>query len=135
MIKENIFKNKSRLHLINNKKVLFLIYGLVNVLITNLLLQIFLFFFPIFFATLISQIFNLNFGFYLYGLKVFKVGFLGKKIYLKYLFFHLFLWILNWFLINFIYSYNISKNLAALFVVPFLALISYVYQKNIVFNK
>ena len=135
MIKENIFKNKSRFHLNNNKKVLFLIYGLVNVLITNLLLQILLFFFPIFIATLISQIFNLNFGFYIYGFKVFKVKFLGKKIYLKYLFLHLLICILNWFLINFIYSFNISKNLAALFVVPFLALISYVYQKNIVFIK
>ena len=135
MIKENIFKNKSRFHLNNNKKVLFLIYGLVNVLITNLLLQILLFFSPIFIATLISQIFNLNFGFYIYGLKVFKVKFLGKKIYLKYLFLHLLIWILNWFLINFIYSFNISKNLAALFVVPFLALISYVYQKNIVFIR
>ena len=135
MIKENIFKNKSRFRLNNNKKVLFIIYGLVNVLITNLLLQILLLFFPIFFATLISQIFNLNFGFYIYGLKVFKVEFLGKKIYLKYLFLHLLIWILNWFLINFIYSFNISKNLAALFVVPFLALISYVYQKNIVFIR
>ena len=135
MIKENIFTNKSRFHLINNKKVLFLIYGLVNVFITNLLLQILLLFFPIFFATLISQIFNLNFGFYIYGLKVFKVKFLGKKIYLKYFFLHLLIWILNWFLINLLYSFNISKNLAALFVVPFLALISYVYQKNIVFNK
>ena len=94
-----------------------------------------LLFLPIFFATFISQIFNLNFGFYLYGLKVFKVKFLGKKIYFKYLFFHIFLWMLNWFLINFIYSFNISKNLAALFVVPFLALISFVYQKNIVFTK
>ena len=135
MIKENIIKNKSRSYLINNKKVLFLIYGLLNVFITNLLLQILLLFFPIFFATLISQIFNLNFGFYIYGLKVFKVKFFGKKIYLKYLFLHLFMWILNWFFINFIYSFNISKNLAALFVVPFLALISYVYQKNIVFIK
>ena len=135
MIKENILKNISRLHLINNKKFLFLIYGLVNILITNFLLQIFLLFTPIFFATLLSQIFNLNFGFYLYGSKVFKVKFLGKKIYFKYLSFHLFLWIWNWFLINFIYSFNISKNLAALFLVPFLALISYVYQKNIVFNK
>ena len=135
MIKENIFKNKSRFHLNNNKKVLFLIYGLVNVLITNLLLQILLLYFPIFFATLISQIFNLNFGFYIYGLKVFKVKFLGKKIYLKYFFLHLLIWILNWFLIDFIYSFNISKNLAALFVVPFLALISYVYQKNIVFIR
>ena len=135
MIKENINKKKSILHLKNNKKVLFLIYGLVNVLITNFLLQIFLLFSPIFFSTLISQIFNLNFGFYLYGMKVFKVKFLCKKIYFKYLFFHSFLWILNWSLIDFIYSYNISKNLAALFVVPFLALISFVYQKNIVFIK
>ena len=61
MIREDIFKNKSKFHLKTNKKVLFLIYGLVNVIITNLLLQIFLLFLPIFFATLISQIFNLNF--------------------------------------------------------------------------
>ena len=135
MIKETNLKNKSKLYLIDNKKFLFLTYGLVNVFITNFLLQIFLLFLPIFFATLLSQIFNLNFGFYLYGLKVFKVKFLGKKIYFKYLFFHIFLWMLNWFLINFIYSFNISKNLAALFVVPFLALISFVYQKNIVFTK
>ena len=135
IMKENIFKNKSRFNLIDNKKVLFLIYGLINLLITNLILQISLLFLSTIFATFISQIFNLNFGFYLYGLKVFKVKFLGKKIYFKYLFFHFLLWILNWFLINYIYSYNVSKNLAALSVVPFLALISFVYQKNIVFIK
>ena len=134
-MKENIFKNKLRLHLIDDKKVLFLIYGLINLLITNFLLQISLLFLPTLYATFISQIFNLNFGFYLYGLKVFKVKFLNKEIYIKYLFFHLLLWILNWFLINVIYSYNVSKNLAALFVLPFLALISFVYQKNIVFIK
>ena len=132
---ENKFKVKSRFQLVDNKKVLFLIYGLLNVLTTNLLLQISLLFLPTIFATFISQIFNLNFGFYLYGLKVFKVKFLSKKIYFKYLFFHFFLWILNWFFINFIYSYNVSKNLAALFVLPFLALISFMYQKNIVFIK
>lgn len=134
-MKENRLRIKPRFYLLNNKKVLFLIYGLINVISTNVLLQIFLLFLPTIFATLISQIFNLNFGFYLYGLKVFKVKFLSKKIYLKYLFFHLLLWILNWFFINFIYSYNVSKNLAALFVLPFLALISFVYQKNIVFIK
>ena len=134
-MKENRFRIKPRFYLLNNKKVLFLIYGLINVFSTNVLLQISLLFLPTIFATLISQIFNLNFGFYLYGLKVFKVKFLSKKIYLKYLFFHLLLWILNWFFINFIYSYNVSKNLAALFVLPFLALISFVYQKNIVFIK
>ena len=134
-MKENRFKNKLRFNFRDDKKALFLIYGLINVLSTNILLQISLLFLPIVFATLISQIFNLNFGFYLYGLKVFKVKFLSKKIYIKYLFFHSLLWILNCFLINIIYSYNISKNLAALFVVPFLALISFVYQKNIVFTK
>ena len=134
-MQDNRFKNKSRLNFRENKKVLFLIYGLINVLSTNLILQISLLFLPIIFATLISQIFNLNFGFYLYGLKVFKVKFLNKEIYIKYLFFHSLLWIFNWFLINVIYSYNVSKNLAALFVLPFLALISFVYQKNIVFIK
>ena len=77
---ENKFKVKSRFQLVDNKKVLFLIYGLLNVLTTNLLLQISLLFLPTIFATFISQIFNLNFGFYLYGLKVFKVKFLSKKI-------------------------------------------------------
>ena len=134
-MKANRFNKNSKFYLRDNKKVLFLIYGFINFLSTNLLLQISLLFLPIFFATFISQIFNLNFGFYLYGLKVFKVKFLSKRIYFKYLFFHLFLWILNWFLINFIYSFNVSKNLAALLVLPFLALISFVYQKNIVFIK
>ena len=134
-MKENRLKKNGKFNLRDNKKVLFLLYGFINFLSTNFLLQISLLFLPIFFATFISQIFNLNFGFYLYGLKVFKVKFLSKRNYLKYLFFHLFLWILNWFLINFIYSFNVSKNLAALLVLPFLALISFVYQKNIVFIK
>ena len=56
-----------------------------------------------------------------------------ENIYFKYLQFHIILWVLNWILINFISSYNVSKNLAALFVMPLLALISFVYQKNIVF--
>ena len=132
---ENRFKKKLIFNFRDDKKALFLIYGLINVLSTNLILQISLLILPIIFATLISQIFNLNFGFYLYGLKVFKVKFLSRKIYIKYLFFHLLLWILNYFFINIIYSYNVSKNLAALFVLPFLALISFVYQKNIVFIK
>ena len=132
---ENRFKKKLIFNFRDDKKALFFIYGLINVLSTNLILQISLLILPIIFATLISQIFNLNFGFYLYGLRVFKVKFLSRKIYIKYLFFHLLLWILNYFFINIIYSYNVSKNLAALFVLPFLALISFVYQKNIVFIK
>ena len=125
----------SRFDFRNKKKFLFLVYGSINFLITNLILQVTLLCISTKYATLISQLFNLNFGFYSYGMRVFKVKILKKNYYLKYLVFHIFIWIINWILINFINSYNISKNLAALFVLPLLALISFVYQKKIVFTE
>ena len=66
-------------------------------------------------------------------IKVFKVKCLSKNRYFRYIFLHIFLWNINWLLIDFINSYNVSKNLAALIVLPFLAVISYLYQKKIVF--
>ena len=116
-----------------NKKFLFIFYGILNTFLTNILLQITLFFFPIIVSTLISQIFNLNFGYYLYGKKVFKVKYFRKKQYLKYLSSNFIIWNINWILISTLNSYNISKNLAALIVIPFLALISFMYQKYFVF--
>lgn len=116
-----------------NKQFLFVFYGALNTFLTNILLQITLFFFPIIISTLISQIFNLNFGYYLYGKKVFKVKYLRKKQYLKYLSSNFVIWNINWILISTLNSYNISKNLAALIVIPFLALISFMYQKYFIF--
>ena len=116
-----------------NKQFLFVFYGILNTFLTNILLQITLFFFPIIISTLISQIFNLNFGYYLYGKKVFKVKYLRKKQYLKYLSSNFIIWNINWILISTLNSYNISKNLAALIVIPFLALISFMYQKYFIF--
>ena len=116
-----------------NKKFLFIFYGILNTFLTNILLQITLFFFPIIFSTLISQIFNLNFGYYLYGKKVFKVKNLRKKQYLKYVSSNFIIWNINWIVISTLNSYNISKNLAALIVIPFLALISFMYQKYFIF--
>lgn len=116
-----------------NKQFLFVFYGALNTFLTNILLQITLFLFPIIISTLISQIFNLNFGYYLYGKKVFKVKYLRKKQYLKYLSSNFVIWNINWILISTLNSYNISKNLAALIVIPFLALISFMYQKYFVF--
>ena len=115
------------------KKVLFIFYGSINFFLTNLILQINILFLPTVMATFISQVFNLNFGFYSYGIKVFKVKCLSKNRYFRYIFLHIFLWNINWLLIDFINSYNVSKNLAALIVLPFLAVISYLYQKKIVF--
>ena len=117
----------------NNKKTLFIIFGILNTILTNILLQILLLLFPIFISTFISQIFNLNFGYYLYGKKVFKVKYLRKKQYLKYLAINLLIWNANWISISILNSYNISKNLAALIVIPFLALISFMYQKYYIF--
>ena len=116
-----------------NKKFLFIFYGILNTFLTNILLQITLFFSPIILSTLISQIFNLNLGYYLYGKKVFKVKYLRKKQYLKYVSSNFIIWNINWILISTLNSYNISKNLAALIVIPFLALVSFMYQKYFIF--
>ena len=118
---------------INNKESLFIYYGILNTIITNILLQISLLFLPIVLSTFISQIFNLNFGYFLYGKKVFRVKYLRKKQYIKYVIVNLFIWNINWILISILNSYNISKNLAALIVIPFLALISFKYQKHFIF--
>ena len=131
LLKDNIKLKK--LNFRKSRKNLFIFYGIFNTLITNFLLQISLFFFPIMIATLFSQVFNLNFGFYLYGKKVFEVKYFRKRYYFKYLMISFFLWNINWICISFLNSYNISKNLSALIVIPFLALISFMYQKYFIF--
>ena len=124
-----------KLKIKKNQKGLFLFYGIFNTLLTNLLLQILLLVNPIALSTLISQFFNLNLGFYLYGKKVFGVKAFKKSYYIKYLLISFFLWNINWIFITVLNSFNISKNLAALIVIPFLALISFMYQKYLVFLK
>ena len=124
-----------KLKIKKNQKGLFLFYGIFNTLLTNLLLQILLLVNPIALSTLISQFFNLNLGFYLYGKKVFGVKAFKKSYYIKYLIISFFLWNINWIFITVLNSFNISKNLAALIVIPFLALISFMYQKYLVFLK
>mgnify|MGYP001205926359 CR=1 FL=1 len=64
----------------NDEKRLFLIFGVVNFLITNLILQILLLLSPTFVATVFSQLVNVIIGFYLYGEKVFKFKKLNKSI-------------------------------------------------------
>ena len=117
------------------KKRLFIFYGLINVLITNFILQAILFIIPVIFATLISQLFNFLFGFYFYSKKVFKVNLLNNSQVFKYLIMHIFLWKINWFLIEFISSDNLSKNISSLLVIPPLACASYLCQKLFIFNE
>ena len=115
------------------EKRLFIFYGLLNVFLTNFFLQFLIIILPTILATLISQLFNLNFGYYYYGKKVFNINKLRKSHFINYLILNVILWNLNWILINFLIFQNISKNISALLVVPFLALLSFTYQKYIIF--
>lgn len=117
-----------------NEKRLFLLFGTINFLITNTVLQISLLILPTLLATILSQVVNFLIGYYLYGKKVFKLDFLNKLNFKKYLFLASFLWILNFLLIQSLFYSGLNKNLAAFLIIPLLVGISYLSQKYYVFK-
>ena len=117
------------------RKRLFLFYGIANFLITNSVLHLLLLVIPIFLATIASQITNLIIGFYLYGKKVFKMKNLTYQEFSKYILLAAFNWTLNYVSIRFMYENGINKNLAAIFTIPFLVVISYYFQRKYIFIK
>ena len=119
---------------LKGKKKLFLVYGILNFLVTNIILQILLLIIPTFFATVLSQIVNLFIGFFLYGKKVFKFKKLNKFVFKKYLLQAFILWILNFALIQFFFNIGVNKNVTAILVVPLLVAISYYSQRYFVFK-
>ena len=119
----------------NGKKRLFLVIGIVNMFLTNIILQILLFLVSTLLATIISQIFNFIIGYYFYGKKVFKVNKLDKFFFKKYLLLALTLWMLNYGLIQSFFYFGVNKNITALLLIPFLALFSYYCQNRFVFKK
>ena len=118
----------------NGKKRLFLLFGIINFLITNLVLQISLFLIPTLFATVLSQTVNILIGYFLYGKKVFKLKELNKFVFRKYLVLASILWMLNFFLIQSFFYVGVNKNIAAIYVIPLLVGISYLSQRNFVFK-
>tara|TARA_Y100001978_G_C23667553_1_gene421988 strand:+ start:341 stop:724 length:384 start_codon:yes stop_codon:yes gene_type:complete len=124
----------TKLSLRKGEKRLFLIFGILNFLITNIVLQILLLIIPTLFATVFSQIINLLIGYYLYGKKVFKFGRLNKFVFKKYFFLASILWILNFTLIESFFYIGVNKNLTAICIIPILVLISYLSQRNFVFK-
>ena len=132
-----LFK-KIRFFYLNTKgqKRLFIIAGSLNVLVTNIFLQflIFLEIFPIIISTLFSQIINMFFGYFLYSRKVFSI----KKIYklkflIKYIFLMIILQQLNAAGILFLTKLGITKSIAAIILIPLLAIISFILQKIWIF--
>lgn len=121
----------------DGEKRKFIFAGLINVLITNFILQILLLSDSnsIAFATFLSQFFNMLFGYLIYSKFIFKIRNIGKTIFIfKYFIMMISIWILNSFLINIGFNIGFSRNFAALFCIPLLALTSYILQKLWVFK-
>ena len=86
------------------KKTLFVIYGLVNVILTNIILQFYYsFYHPS--MRLVSQIIFLIY----FWMNVFEIKSLKLKQFIKYFILNIFLWNFNWITIDFISSYGLSK--------------------------
>lgn len=115
----------------------FIFFGLLNFFSTQIILAFLLLFFPIYISTLICQIANISIGYYLYSKFVFSVKNKSSiKIIILFISYAILVWLVNWFLIYFIYLYfDINKNISAIIILPFLVLISYLVQKNIIFKK
>ncbi len=119
----------------NGKKRSFLFFGVINFLITNIVLHLALFLFPILISTLLSQATNFLLGFYLYGKKVFKINRLNTRLFKNYLFLSLSIYFINSTFISLLASVKVNKNLAALYILPFLVIFSYYMQNKFVFCK
>lgn len=113
----------------------FLIYGVLNFMVTNLSLQIMLLYFETYLATLISQFINISIGFFIYGKKVFKVKKFTFISGFNYILLAIFLWIINYSFINHLFRNGINKNIAAIIIIPILVIISFCGQKYFVFRK
>ena len=109
-------------------------YGILNFLITNIILQISLLIMPTLIATVLSQLVNFSLGYYLYGKKVFKINKLNNNIFRKYLFLAGILWISNFILIESFFYLGVSKNLTAILIIPLLVFISFTSQKKFIFK-
>lgn len=116
------------------RKRRFLLFGGLNVLITNAALQLLLPLLPIGLATLVSQLINFGLGYVLYGKGVFRVDRLGQRSAAAYALVSALVWGVNWAGIGLLSGAGLQRNLAALLLVPVLPLISYGLQKRFVFR-
>jgi len=119
----------------SGRKRRFLGYGALNVLLTNLVLQLLLLVLGTGLATFLSQVLNVGLGFVLYGKRVFRVERLQKRSALAYALMALVLWWCNWAGISLLAHTGFSRNLAAFLLIPVLAALSYTVQKLVVFRQ
>lgn len=112
----------------------FLIFGLLNITITNAFLQVLLAAgLATGLATLLSQLCNVVLGYVLYGTQVFRVQRLQRRSAFAYGLLALVLWGGNWAGIHGLAQLGWSRQLGALLLIAPLAAVSYVAQKWLVF--
>ena len=119
----------------SGRKRRFLGYGALNVLATNVVLQGLLLVMGTGLATFLSQLLNVGLGFVLYGKRVFRVERLQKRSALSYALMALSLWWCNWAGISVLARWGLSRNLAAVLLIPVLAALSYTVQRLVVFRQ
>ncbi|MBW3057531.1 hypothetical protein CU311_08950 [Prochlorococcus marinus str. MU1402] len=118
-----------------NLKIRFIIYGLINTLVSNIFLQIIILLFPLWISTFLSQMFNVILGFFIYSNLVFKLRRKPLEKFVKYFLFSIFTWNLNAFLIfNMNYHLNINVRISAILAIPILTILSFYFQKKIIFK-
>ena len=111
--------------------------GIINVLITNAALQALLAsnIVSVTLATLISQSVNTILGYAIYGKLVFRAqGLRQRKPIIRYALVMVGMWLLNAAGIELGATFSLSKNAAAILMIPCLAVLSYFLQKHWVFR-
>jgi putative flippase GtrA len=116
------------------RKRRFLLFGVVNVLLTNGALLLLLHLVTIGLATFLSQLLNVVLGYWLYGTRVFRVERFAWRSAGAYGGLAVTIWLLNWQGIRLLTGAGLARGWAALALVPLLAALSYGVQKTLVFR-
>ena len=116
------------------RKRRFLLFGVVNVLLTNGALLLLLHLVTIGLATFLSQLLNVVLGYWLYGTRVFRVKRFAWRSAGAYGGLAVTIWLLNWLGIRLLAGAGLPRTWAAVAMIPLLAALSYGVQKTLVFR-
>ena len=117
------------------RKRRFLLFGVVNVLLTNGALLLLLHLVSIGLATFLSQLLNGVLGYWLYGKQVFRVERFAWRSAGAYGGLAAALWLLNWLGIRLLSGAGLARGWAAVAMIPVLAALSYAVQKTLIFPQ
>lgn len=120
----------------NGRKRKFGLAALINLILTNTLLQILIRHgLSISLSTLTAQVFNCAAGYITYGKYTFNAPVRNVEVVSQYLALSMSLWMLNWMGITTLQFFGIGKQSGALLMIPFLGAASYTVQSKLIFRK